>query len=364
MILPKLFSRTTDGSIQEWSIEIEGSKFRTISGKQDGKLVISKWTDVLGKNAGRANATTPEDQALKEAQAKWQKKIDSGYRQDQSQIDDTGLFEPMLAEKWEDYKDELVFPVHTQPKLDGIRCVCTAKGMFSRNGKPFVSAPHVLKTLAPLFEKDPTLVLDGELYCDKYKNDFNEISSLVRKSKPSTADLAKSEEVLQYWAYDIFSHAGKFSERTAELSKLVESIAHRHIVFVETHLVPDLDRLNKLYEEWLEKGMEGQMIRIDALYQKKRTKYLLKRKEFEESEFTILGVFEGSGNRSGTAGWTTHEINGKPFKSNIKGSHKFTAQVLADAASLIGKQATIRYFKPTPDGIPRFPFIVSIRDYE
>ena len=30
----------------------------------------------------------------------------------------------------------------------------------------------------------------------------------------------------------------------------------------------------------------------------------------------------------------------------------------------IGKEATIRFFQLTPDGIPRFPFAVGFRDYE
>jgi DNA ligase-1 len=364
MKLPTLYCRTSTGAVQEWTIEVDGPKFRSISGQIDGEKVTAKWTEVQGKNAGRANATTPEDQALKEAQAKWQKKIDSGYRQDQSQIDDTGLYEPMLAEKWEDYKDEVTYPVFTQPKLDGVRCICTAKGMFSRNGKPFASAPHIQRSLAPLFAKDPTLVLDGELYCDKYKDDFNEIISLVRKSKPNANDLAQSEQSIQYWTYDIFSHPGKFSERTVALKGLVDSVASPHIVFVETHLAESLEDLDRLYDEWVEKGLEGQMVRADQPYQKKRTKYLIKRKEFDEAEFVILGVFEGVGNRSGTAGWTTHEIEGKPFKSNIKGSHKFTSKFLADAQTLIGKTATIRYFRLTPAGIPRFPYIVAVRDYE
>jgi hypothetical protein len=31
---------------------------------------------------------------------------------------------------------------------------------------------------------------------------------------------------------------------------------------------------------------------------------------------------------------------------------------------LIGKKATVKYFELTADGIPRFPKVVGIRDYE
>ena len=45
--------------------------------------------------------------------------------------------------------------------------------------------------LAPFFEKHPGAILDGEFYNHEFKNDFNEIVSLVKKSKPSEQDVAK-----------------------------------------------------------------------------------------------------------------------------------------------------------------------------
>jgi hypothetical protein len=31
---------------------------------------------------------------------------------------------------------------------------------------------------------------------------------------------------------------------------------------------------------------------------------------------------------------------------------------------LIGKEATVKYFNLTPDGVPRFPYVIAIRNYE
>jgi len=36
-------------------------------------------------------------------------------------------------------------------------------GMWSRNGKPIVSAPHVLVALKDFFNRFPNAILDGEL---------------------------------------------------------------------------------------------------------------------------------------------------------------------------------------------------------
>ena len=44
-------------------------------------------------------------------------------------------YEPMLAQKFEKYKDKLSWPVITQRKSDGIRAVITKDGAMSRMGK-------------------------------------------------------------------------------------------------------------------------------------------------------------------------------------------------------------------------------------
>jgi hypothetical protein len=40
------------------------------------------------------------------------------------------------------------------------------------------------------------------------------------------------------------------------------------------------------------------------------------------------------------------------------------AELLERGDELVGKQATVKYFNLTPDGVPRFPYVIAIRDYE
>ena len=79
MKLPTIYKKTKTGKIQEWTIEVKGSQYRTISGQTDGEKITNNWSDCDIKNAGRSNATTPEEQAIKEAEAKRKKKLESGY---------------------------------------------------------------------------------------------------------------------------------------------------------------------------------------------------------------------------------------------------------------------------------------------
>ena len=197
MKLETIYKKTKTGATQEWTIEVVDNKYRTHSGQVGGVITTNEWTVVYGKNVGRANATTDDGQAMAEAVAKRTKKLESGYFEDVNNINEQQYFEPMLAAKWEDYKDKIEYPIFSQPKLDGIRCIVTNVGMFSRNGKPIVSAPHIFESMVELFDENPNLIFDGELYADKFANDFNKIVSLVKKTKPTPSDLEECKKVIK-----------------------------------------------------------------------------------------------------------------------------------------------------------------------
>jgi DNA ligase-1 len=363
MKLETIYKKTKTGATQEWTIEVSDNKYRTHSGQVGGQITTNAWTVVYGKNEGKANGTTDIEQALKEAIAKRTKKLESGYFESITNIDTKQYFEPMLAAKWEDYKDKIQYPIYSQAKLDGIRCILTKDGMFSRNGKPIISAPHIFDSVKPLFETNPDLIFDGELYADKFANDFNKIVSLVKKTKPTADDLKESKELIEYHIYDLPSSDKNFIQRAYDLAILFEtrSELHPHCRIVETYKVPSEAVVTELYEKYVEEGYEGQMLRLDSKYENKRSKTLLKHKSFVDEEYTILDICEGEGNRTGTAGYMVFETaEGKPFKSNVKGTWDETAEMLKNKKQLIGKQATIKYFNLTPDGIPRFPFVINI----
>ena len=360
MKLETIYKKTKTGATQEWTIEVSDNKYRTHSGQCGGAITTNAWTVVYGKNVGKVNGTTDEQQAMAEAVAKRTKKLESGYFEDVNNINEQQYFEPMLAAKWEDYKDKIQYPIYSQPKLDGIRCIVTKDGMFSRNGKAIISAPHIGESLNFLFESNPNLILDGELYADKFANDFNAIVSLVKKTKPTADDLKESAKNIEYHIYDIPSVNETFDGRLEALNELFQYFP-KCVKLVETHIADNVDEVMELYGEYVDKGFEGQMLRLNGKYENKRSKSLLKHKSFIDEEFEILDIVEGEGNRSGTAGYMVFNTGeGKRFKSNVKGTWDETAEMLKSKKKLIGKQATIKYFNLTPDGIPRFPYVINI----
>jgi DNA ligase-1 len=363
MKLPTLYSRTSTGATQTWTIEIDGGRYRTEYGQIDGKKTTTEWMVAESTNVGRANQRDINAQAEFEAKAIWKKKSEAGYYENIKDIDRPAFIEPMLAQKYEDRKDEIEWPVWTQPKLDGIRCIATAKGLFSRAGKQFKSVPHVSVALQDFFKENPDAMLDGELYCDKLANDFNKITSLVKKTKPSIKDLEESEKTIQYHIYDIVDTSKAFPERSHWLeSRIVTTLVIR---LVMTARVESIEQLDRLYEGFLAAGYEGQMVRTNGCYEQKRSKTLLKRKEFQDAEYEIIEICEGTGNRTGMAGFAILKNNdGSEFKSNIKGSHDFLTELLTHKTKLVGEKATVQFFNLTPGGVPRFPYVISIRNYE
>jgi ATP-dependent DNA ligase len=361
-VFPTIYKKTKGNKVQEWTIEVHGNAYRTISGQTDGQKITSELTICYGKNTGKANETTDEQQAMKEAEALYKKKVEGGYHESIDSIEEKKFFEPMLAEKWEDRKDQITYPIYSQPKLDGIRCIVKADGMWSRTGKRILSAPHIFESVKAMFEVNPDLILDGELYCDKFANDFNKIVSLVKKTKPTAEDLKESEQSIRYYVYDMPSCKGNFSQRTQEVRDTFG--VHPYCIALDTYQLNSEADIETYYGKYIEQGYEGQILRVNAKYENKRSKYLLKHKTFNDIEFKILDIVEGEGNRTGTAGYMVFEIDGQRFKSNVKGNFEYLQSVLNDKENLIGKSATVTYFNLTPAGLPRFPYVTKINREE
>lgn len=362
-ISTKLFKRDTTGKVRVWWFETgtNGTQWawRANSGIQDGKIVTSEWKFVDEKNVGRANATTLETQASNEAHAEYNKKRDRGYFEKVTEVDTFKKFKPMLAHSFEDYP--LNFAKHnyySQPKLDGIRCIARRDGLWSRAGKPIVAVPHIQEYLQVFFDQYPDAVLDGELYNHELKDDFNKITSMVRKSKPTADDIVESAGLVQYHVYDCVVIGGgnrRFEER---YNFMVSQGFAAPVCYVPTRAVRSQDCVDALYGEYLEAGYEGQMVRLDAVYENKRSKYLLKRKEFITDEFRVVSMEEGQGNWAGyVKRFVVQMNNGTVFGAGVRGNQA-TLKELWESDKM-PNWVTVRYFTPTPDGVPRFPVVVD-----
>jgi DNA ligase-1 len=353
-----IYKRDSAGKLRTWQAEVEGDKYRTIAGLVGGSLVTSAWTTCIGKQK-RNN----EEQAQFEANSELNKKLDREYRRTEAELDSVPL-SVMLAQDYAKQKGDLFIDgsAFSQPKLDGIRALISQHGAFSREYQRHLNVDHILEDLAPVFAKYPELQLDGELYNHDLKEDFNKIASVVRKQTPDDAQRDEARRLIQYHVYDLPSRgASSFGLRLAEMELLFSEfalVAVKKVPTVRCKVQSELDDLNGQY---IQQGYEGQMVRLNAPYEfDKRSKYLLKRKEFITEEFPIKRIEEGQGNWAGYAKRVVLDIPEAPdgeVGAGMRGSQDFAKKLLENAINY--KQATVRHFGRTPDQSLRFPVAID-----
>ena len=278
------------------------------------------------------------------------------------------MIKPMLAHKFDnsrvDWSSQNVF---IQPKLDGVRCLFTKDGAFSRTGKKFMNVKHIEMSLESFFEQHPDIVLDGELYNHKLKNDFEKIISLVRKQKPTDTDRLDAQHLVQFHCYDYFDGVRYDSYATRRDQLICSDIYDAQIKFVPAKRVYSYKQAREQHATYLSEGYEGSIIRLDGLYKHGRSYDLMKFKDFSDTEATIVGYEIGKGKRTGTLGkFIMLDDEGVRFGCPPgKGyTYKDLANMLKNIDSYIGKRATFTYFQRTQAGSYRHPLFKCIRNYE
>lgn len=279
-------------------------------------------------------------------------------------------FKPMLAHpvsKQINY-DQTHF---IQPKLDGVRCYITKDGAFSRNNKQFHNCKHILTELKPLFDDNPYLILDGELYNHKFKNNFNKIISLVRKQKPTQQDKFESASYLQFHCYDLFSDYDayshlKFIDRTLAITNLKSKYKLKFTHEVDTKVICNDEELNKYHKQNKANGYEGSMLRTNSLYEQKRSYTLQKVKDWSDTEITITDYIEGRGKfKNGLGKFIGVDSDNRIVEVPWPSLTILDRQgIWHNRSSYIGKQLTFEYFERTPSGAYRFPRAKTVRNYE
>ena len=273
----------------------------------------------------------------------------------------------MLAHKYNE--DKADYPAYIQPKLDGVRCLFTAKGAFSRADNQFMNVEHIEQALKPFFAKNPTAVLDGELYNHGLKDDFEKIISLVKKRKPTKDDRVEAAELVEYHIYDVASMT--IANYTTRLNYInsISNFQWNHILRrVDTQVALDFDDALKMHKKNLKLGYEGSIYRsFEGKYKGTRSWDLMKFKDFHDAEAHIVGYEEGKGKREGTLGkFIMQDDDGNEFGCPPgKGyNYKDLANMLENIHDYIGEYATFTYFERTKAGSYRHPHYKAIRNYE
>jgi ATP-dependent DNA ligase len=356
---PVLYHKGKAGVIYSWEVSAEGDTITSTAGTLNGlKTVTSK--KVEQKNIGKANETSLEDQAIKEAQAMWTYKLERKYSETVEDAQEE-LFLPMLAQEFDKKKKKLTYPAYIQPKLDGCRALAHWDGdkviLTSRNGKEWLFVPHINAELEKYLPKN--CVLDGELYIDG--KSFQEITRLIKKTRPETVQV-------QYHIYDYPTWYGNpflgNKLRLEELSELFRPIPlDSPLQKVQTLTVFKEEDVIEYHNLFVSEGYEGAIVRAEnGLYlYGYRSNDLLKVKKFDDAEFEIVGHKTGKGRYVGAVCWRCITPEGMEFDVNPKATIEEKKDLLKNAKNHYGKMLKVRYFGKSEDQVPRFPVGLGIR---
>ena len=273
----------------------------------------------------------------------------------------------MLAHKFDDKRVDWSQPVYIQPKLDGVRCLFTKDGAYSRAGNKFMNLAHIELALIPFFQQQPDVVLDGELYNHELRNDFEKIISLVRKQKPTADDRLEAQKLVQFHCYDYFDGVKYDSYKTRMQQLVTSDIYDAQIKYVPARLVDSYNYARDIHATFLSEGYEGSIIRLDGLYKHGRSYDLMKFKDFSDAEATIVGYELGKGKRTGTVGkFLMMDDEGVEFGCPPgKGyNYKDLSNMLLNIKDYMGQRATFTYFQRTKAGSYRHPLFKCLRNYE
>ncbi len=191
-------------------------------------------------------------------------------------------FEEKRLAKWEP-------PYIIQPKYDGVRCraIPLETGgymLLSSEENVIFSVPHINLALE---KSNLDIELDGELY--RHNWNFEQIVSVTSRTK----NIHPEHEAIQFHIFDIIEDTQQ-SERTLKLKTFeYDILSTEPLKITPFWICNSLEDIMKVYDELLNNGYEGIIVRhINALYERKRSVWVMKFKPKKEDIYEIKGFSE------------------------------------------------------------------------
>lgn len=358
----------------EWDEEKQLYRLKRLTGQFQGKMIEQP---VIEITKGKVKRTISEQAAL-EFNSHVKKYLDKGYKcisdygytslenfdekvVPKSNTDQKGLVKPMLCEQY-DFNDSKFEKItwKASTKLDGLRTMLYYKdGVIytsSRGGKDYnVAATYIREDayLKSLFEGNPNLILDGELY--KHGWNLQKISGLGRLET-----LHDDHKELKFYCYDIVDESATFEQRYNRLQTFTET---DKFILVQHVDVKGNDNIKALHDRYISEGYEGLVLRDPSKTYKcgSRSNRMLKVKEFVDAEFEVIDLVEGLRDEDMCFLLTTKE--GNTFKAKPVGDRQLKQWYRDNLELLIGKMATVKYFgfTNTENPVPNLPVLKSFR---
>lgn len=236
-----------------------------------------------------------------------------------------------------------------QPKLDGVRAIYHAGSLYTRSGRALPENPIAAELAAGT---PAEIYLDGELYSPDLT--FPAIAGKVR-----SGDLTG----LSLHVFDCFMPTSTldYSQRLDIAAAVIAGSQYARIIPTCREKLATVPSIRRAMEAYTRQGYEGLILRADTPWRPGRTGSLLKLKPTTDREFEIRDLIRTTGSRLSLLLSTAA---GQTFRCAVGMTAEERAELWDDRAAVIGGQATVEYQELTARGVPRFPRLVEIRNYE
>lgn len=369
MINYELKKTNSKGTSQLWKATIVGNKITYEWGQEGGARNTKVQVVKSGKNIGKANETTVEEQTIFTAENKVISKMNQGFElikgkltSDHSKKTAVNEAVPkiMHADKYMNHRKKVdhLPKVIVQPKLDGNRCMINIKTgkMYARSRKEIVSIP-LLGDLVKEACKHLVNVtwVDGELF--SLDLSFNEIQSIIRTTKR-----IDEKEALKI-KYNIFDYMS-VDAAEVRVKNIDELVKENDRVKIVPSYITTPDRIQEWHDKFVEMGHEGVMIRLLGFqYENKHSYAIFKYKMFVDEEFEVVGFTTERGDDKRLGAVICKMKDGQTFKARPMGSDAERKYMLTHQNEFIGQMATIKFQKYDENtGKPIFGVLKGFRD--
>jgi len=374
---------------------------RSISGVINMKQTMSKPEIIkTGKNIGKINQTSILTQSLINANTRYNTQLKKVLKRKNEDV--ISRYAPMLAKRIETVKNINYLDgqnYYLQRKRDGVRGMAyfdqTENQIFiySRRRDLYFGIPHIIHDLQNCLLEHKNYFLDGEIYL--HGEHLQDISGTARKDIKNVKNIDQQLK-LEFWIFDLYDKSNPdltYNQRLNIINELFDFDGQlynkNYIKKVETYKINTnniktqkeaQDKINNLYQQFLDEGYEGAILRKgNSVYKVNyRSSDLLKIKPVFHDEFKCVNFTEGKkGLHKGTIIYTC-ETNKEPkklFNVKVKGFSLDKQKEIFQQMSEIqnnnktyfennykNKFATIEYLDLSKDGKPQKAYFINFRD--
>jgi len=378
---------------EEWHDDVKGYTIQRSYGQVQGKTTLSPLI-VVDRTKQKRNW---QEQYTLQFNSEVKKFLDKGYKEvDKHPNEYTeeelhelygsvttnqyGIIKPMLAKQSEKVTNTKIFDKMWlgSRKINGTRCLMYWDGeniqTASRGGEHYNAATSHLRehpALREIFQCNPTLILDGELY--KHGKSLQQISGAARMEKN-----AYDCDWLEYWVYDCI-HLDELDKKAADRLAWLESLANTYNIgfnpykrweegelqlqFVPQVEVSGWDNMKKLHDEYVSEGFEGLVIRDPSKPYKPngRTNDMIKIKQYIDETFKVVG-YELGLRGSEDMCFICEMEDGRTFKAMPLGDRSVKAEYIDNFEEKYnGHLGDCKYFELSDEGKPCQPKFLAFR---